>query len=269
MSVIRSTLELYGRAAKTAGRALVGSPAALVGLVVAQLAFFAVAVLVSRAGLGLLGGFIIALVAAACVGAYLALVRGALTARKGIGFGAIQDSLGAHFGDVINIMFLFFIFDLLTMPVFSALPVLAVLAWLLISVLFNPVPELIWTGRGSGGMGFFGGLEVLKEALAWVKKHGLEWFAPQIVVGIAVAFVGHDSLLAFLQSFGPRFGFVESFSNVVPLVEAVATGFDAEVLLRAVLTPLLTHFMMLFRGALFQELDGSSRRSREWQARFR
>jgi len=265
VSVVRSTLELYGRAARKAGEALVRSPAALVSLVASQLVFFAVSTLVDRANLGLAGGFIIALAAAACVGSYLHMVDRALSGRKGAGFGDLQESLGRYLWDTLNVMFIFFLVDLV-LGFILPWPLLLAL-WMAIFVLFNPVPELIYQGRGS--MGIAGGLETLKEALRWVRKNALEWFLPQVLIAVAVALAGIDSLLAFLQAFGPRFGFVESLTTVVPLLDAMHVGWSAEIVTKAILVPLLTHAMMLFRGALFLELDGSSRRTRAWQDRFR
>ena len=261
MRWLQTTFAAYGRAAKAALTAFVRGPAALVGLVVAQLLVFAVSVLVGKANLGIVGGFIIGIISIGAAGSYLSLVEQALDGRRGVPWTAIQESVGTYFNDVMNVAFIFFIVDMLVGRLLPG-PALLLL-WLAIFILFNPVPELIINQRS------FGGIETLRSAFRWVKKNGIEWFLPHFLIGGALVVVAPASTFFLLTAFGPRFGFVEGLAVIGPLLTALQRGWDLRTLLLAVLIPASIHLGMLFRCALFRELDSGGRRARAWQARFK
>lgn len=258
VNVVRATLALYLRALQRAARALVKAPVSLVGLLVAQGALLVTAIVASP--LGIIGGFIVGFVAAAASGAYLSLVEASLQAPSSLGWSALRTSIGRYLWDVINVMFIFWIASLFVTELLS--PTLQTLLWLVVFLLFNPVPEMIYR-RGSTG-----GIETLSAAFRWIQGNWPEWFFPHALVGLAIWLVQPSAVLTYLQAFGPRFGFIQGVSAVQSFLALAAGGlFSPRLVAMALLVPVGTHGFMLFRGALYDELNRASRRARAWQAR--
>ncbi len=106
-------------------------------------------------------------------------------------------------------------------------------------VLLNPVPEFIYQTRTSG-------LELLSASYNFIVENWLEWLLPNILITVAGFF-----LLRLLSSWVWVLPFF-----VQMLVIAVAFGL------------FLTYFMT-FRGFLFAELHGTTRRSRIYRYKAR
>jgi hypothetical protein len=106
-------------------------------------------------------------------------------------------------------------------------------------ILLNPVPEFIYQSRTSG-------LELLSASYNFIVENWLEWLLPNIVLTAAGFF-----LLRFVYSIvGVLPYFVQWF--------VIAFGFGL----------FLTYFMT-FRGFLFAELHGTTRRSRMYRYKAR
>jgi hypothetical protein len=120
------------------------------------------------------------------------------------------------------------------MPLLLQAPQGAVIALclnILILVLFNAVPELIYLGHHSL-------LSLLSESYRFVAENWIEWFPPNI------AFI---VVLAAMWSL-PASGTVAALAQMA-------------------VTALFVYFAMVMRGLLFIELSGSTRRARAFRHR--
>jgi hypothetical protein len=181
---------------------------------------------------GILGGFLVSLVFSACAASFLYLVE-MLVRSSRVTLADFQRSFLPYLGDVVGITFLLWIFWQIAGPVLASTPHGEV--WLLsvnlfILVFLNAVPELIYLGHHSS-------LALITESYAFITENWVEWFPPNLV--LAALFVAFDSL--------PTAG-------VADYVRLAVLG-------------LFVYFAMVFRGFLFLELSGSTRRSRRYRYR--
>jgi hypothetical protein len=182
--------------------------------------------------LGILGGFMLSLVWAACVGSFLYLVEMIVRTSK-VTLEDFRRSFGTYLWDVVGITFVFWIFFRLATPAIAQLPQgFLILLFVEIAgfVVFNAVPELIYLGHYSS-------LALLSESYAFIAANWIEWFPANLVAaGIlyAVAAVPLNGLAVYVQ-----------------------TG----------VLGLLVYFTMVMRGLLFVELHGSTQRSRAFKYR--
>jgi hypothetical protein len=246
-------LKLYARlAGKSIRLALRGWPAAVVLPIYATLLVMAAGQL---ARLGMVGGFLIPLVAALFISSYLHLVWMAVAGRK-IVVADLRDSFMAHFWDVISVMFATWVIQLLvtfvTRDAGDRAQIIAILVDLTMVVFFNPVPELIYLGGGQ--VRSFG---LLMEAGRFISAHWPEWLAPSALMAavvLAPSGIGwHEPLAYKLLVF-------QSLFSLQGLTTAVLR-------FPIWLAPLMLVFInwgMVFRGLLFQELVSRVRRPRSW-----
>ena len=186
------------------------------------------------APLGIIGGFIYSLVSAACASSGLYLIKN------------LVDSGKANFNDFLN-GFTVYIWDVITILFIVGIPMRvaamglesvangALIYFLLrlgLYILLNAVPELIYQSRTSG-------LELIGASYNFIVENWLEWLIPNILFAVAGYF-----FLDFLGSL--IFG--------LPLY--------LELFLYAVFLGLGLAYFMTFRGFLFSELYGTTRRSR-------
>ena len=182
--------------------------------------------------LGILGGFVLSFVWAACVGSFLYLVEMIVRTSK-VTLEDFRRSFGTYLWDVVGITFVFWIFFRLATPAIAQLPQgFLILLFVEIAgfVVFNAVPELIY-------MGHYSSLALLSESYAFITANWIEWFPANLVAaGIlyAVASVRFDGVAVYVQ-----------------------TG----------VLGLLVYFTMVMRGLLFVELHGSTQRSRAFKYR--
>lgn len=182
--------------------------------------------------LGLLGGFLVSLVWAACVGSFLYLVEMMVRTSR-VTLDDFRRSAGAYLWDVVGVTFVVWLAFRLVTPALATIPqgpMLLVGLNLVILVFFNAVPELIYLGRCSS-------LELLGQSYTFIGENWIEWFPLTVALGALV--LGVAAL------------------PVVPML-----GW-----LKLALVALLVSYTMVVRGLLFLELHGSSRRSRAFRQR--
>ena len=181
------------------------------------------------AALGLLGGFVAGLVQAACLASFLYLVEQIVRSSK-VTLDDFRRSFGVYLWDVVGVLFVFWIFQMLCVPVLLQTPNgLAILLSIELVgfVLFNAVPELIYFGHHSA-------LELLAESAGFVSENWIEWFPPNLLAAATFALLVD-----------------------VPMPANVIGS-----LLHSAVLALFVYFVMVMRGLLFERLYGSSRRSR-------
>jgi len=232
VSWLAVTWELYGRALRRAGELTLRNwPVA--GSIFLYALVMRAALPVASA-LGILGGFLLSLVWAACVGSFLYLVE--MMVRSGrVSLDDVRRSAGAYVWDVVGVMFVVWIVFRLLAPALATIPqgpMLLLGLQLVVLVFFNAVPELIYVGRCSS-------LELLGESYAFIGDNWIEWFPITCALGVLVIIV--------------------ALIPVAPLFEWP----------RDVVVALLVYFAMVVRGLLFLELHGSTRRSLAFRHRMR
>lgn len=179
--------------------------------------------------LGLVGGFLMSLLFAACASSFLYLVEMIVRTNR-VSWEDFTRSFGVYLWDVVGVSFALWLFWFVATPFLHQLPQghVAVLAiQLVLVVLFNAVPELIYLGHS-------GLLDLLARSYQFIAANWIEWFPPNLLL-----IAGLELLWWAPLGEGPLF-----------------------LMLRVALVSLFIYFAMVVRGFLFIELDGTTRRAR-------
>lgn len=182
---------------------------------------------------GMIGGFAMSLLFAACVSSCLSLVETIVRTSKAT-LEDFRSSFGTYLYDVLGVSFVSWIFFTLVTPMIAQSAqgaILLVCLEIAIFVFFNAVPELIYLGR-------FTVLQLLGESYSFVTENWIEWFP--VTLFFLAAFIGLSLLPPQIPS----------------LVQSCLLG-------------ALLYLALIVRGLLFLELHGSSRRSRAFRYRAR
>ena len=182
--------------------------------------------------MGMLGGFLLSLVWAACVGSFLYLVEMIVRTSK-VTFEDFRRSFGVYLWDVVGIAFVFWVFFTLVTPLIATLPqgfLILLFVQIAVFVVFNAVPELIYLGHYSS-------LALLQESYAFIAANWIEWFPANLVAAGVLYTVASLPL-----------------DGVAVYVQIAVLG-------------LLVYFTMVMRGFLFIELHDSTHRSRAFKYR--
>jgi len=214
------------------------------------------------AQLGMLGGFLVGFVVAACWSSYLELISQAVAGSKiRIRWDDFKRTFGARFWDVISVMFAFWIIGLVTKPL-TAGPngeAISAMLGLGIAFFFNAVPELLYQGSSRS-------FALLLDSGRFIFKHPVAWLLPNIVfAAIALAPTGglhvhHPAEVLLL------------FGRIFSSPAGVATLFLGLPLWALPIALVALHYVMVFRGILFHELNaggGGNARLRAFQAQMR
>lgn len=186
------------------------------------------------APLGMIGAFIYPLVSAACASSGLFLIKNMLDSGK-TDLNDFLNGFTVYIWDVITISFILWIPMQLAAMGLASLPngwLLFMLLRLGLFVLLNAVPELIYQGRTSG-------LDLIGASYNFIVENWLEWLAPNLFLALVGYFVVNllESLIFALPAY------VELF------ILAFCMGLGLA-------------YIMTFRGFLFSQLYGTTRRSR-------
>lgn len=230
MTWLTTTLAMYARAFRRAGELTLRNWPVAGTTFAYSLALAAGAIVGSQ--LGLIGGFVMSLVWAACVSSFLSMVE-MIVRTSSVSWDDFRRSFGVYLWDVVGVTFIVWVVFAIATPALRELPQgpgIILGMNLVIVVLFNAVPELIYLGHHSA-------LELLTESYRFIADNWIEWFPATILMAVPLF------LLAAVD-----------LPNVLSLV-------------RMALVALWVYFMMVARGLLFLELHGSSRRARAFRHR--
>jgi hypothetical protein len=208
-------------------------------------------------GMGIVGGFILGLVSAACISGYLYLLSQAVQGLP-LRLSDFKSSFGALFWDVISVMFALwiigFVLEILVKGAGHNGEAIQAMIMLAMAFFLNPVPELIYQGKTRS-------FELLHQSARFVLANPVAWFLPNLLFAVVLLapsgalMVEHPGLLlvTFSQVFsvGGLLAFAVKWKWAIPLLL------------------LFLHYVMVFRGLLFQALSGDSARRRAWQAQLR
>jgi|SRR5260370_15668359 hypothetical protein len=182
---------------------------------------------------GMIGGILLALVLDGLVSCYL-YFTGEVVSLSRVRLNELKRSIGAYFWSVVNLNFLIFIVNYLLGMLLrgnSNAGYVYLLVWLLMVVLLNPAPEVIYI------TGTYGGVATIQRCIAFIQANWIEWFVPNL----AFAAIGYFALPLLMF---PQLVIVSSF-----------------------LLGALVHVAMVFRGNLYKALDGTSHRQRMYRYR--
>lgn len=190
---------------------------------------------------GMIGGFLYSLASAACASSALFLIKNMVESGKT----NVRDFLNGftvYLWDVITIGFILWIPTWVLATSLASLPNGALIFFLIrlcLYIILNAVPELIYQSRASG-------LELISASYNFIVENWLEWLIPNILFA-----VGGYYLLELIAPF--LFG-LPGFVNLFLYAFIVGLGLT---------------YLMTFRGFLFAELNGTTRRSRIYRYRAR
>lgn len=239
MEIVRATLWIY----RVALRRTVELLAANWGIIFAPLVYSVILSVAATLGapLGIVGGFIVTAATAACASSGLYLIQNIVRTGR-VSLNDFTRGFSAYLWDILGIAFILWIPMMLLSEVAYSTPqspVIVFLVQLLLYIILNPVPELIYQTRTTG-------VALLSASYEFIVENWIEWFAPNVTIGVAAYWLMRwlDIPAEYLPPFF-RFFFLFSVFG------------------------LLLTFLMIFRGLLFAELSGTTRRSRAYRYRAR
>jgi len=252
-------LSLYRQVTvEAARRAIAAWPVALSLVVYAVLLVVA---LLAFAPLGIVGGFLIGIVVAACWSSYLELISQAVAgAPLRIRWDDLKRTFLARLWDVISVMFAFWIIALLTGPFVRGPsgPAATAIIGFAMAFFFNPVPELLYQGQSRS-------FALLMDAARFMFRFPVVWLLPNLLfaaLGLVASGrldVSHPAevLILFGTTFSSPMGIAGIFTNLPYWALPIALA--------------VLHYAMIFRGILFRELvsGGGNTRLRAFQAKMR
>jgi hypothetical protein len=186
------------------------------------------------APLGIIGGLLLGLVSQACLSSGLYLVRHMVESGRAT-FNDFLNGFTVYLWELIGIAFILWIPMRLAATVLASVPNGRLIYFLIqigLYILLNPVPEFIYQTRVSS-------IELIGASYNFIVDNWIEWLVPNIILTVAGYALLNllDAIVIGLPSF------------LQSLIVAFAFGLC------------LTYFMA-FRGFLFAELHGTTRRSR-------
>jgi hypothetical protein len=173
--LVRATLALYRDAARDAARSLARN----LWIVVLPPAFSLLLGFVQQIAipLGMIGGFVIFLAAAACVSSFLSVIAEAI-AHERIRPGELGQTFGRYVASIAGVLFVFWIIELLLTLITQQNPGLGWLAIVInlgLFLLCNPLPELIYQGTRDG-------IALVDDAVQFMRENAVEWLVPMGVL---------------------------------------------------------------------------------------
>ncbi|MEP6959216.1 MAG: hypothetical protein ABI980_10850 [Nitrospirota bacterium] len=272
LQILTDTLALYRNAFHKTGQSLARGWMTMVAVV----GFGALLMLAAQIAspLGMIGGFVLGAVNALLVGATLSLIEQSISHGRALTFRNIVGSFGHYFWDVIGIGFILWLplmaLDL-SMQTNPYGQLLSYVVFLLLFLLLNPAPEIIYQVRHNSP------LEVFKTSYEFILENWIEWFLPfaVILIPIVLSPMGLQSFFSLSSRVGRGAGL--DFSQLLVLPFTILGGWLDYVgipssigwYLGLLFTPPLAVAMLLFRGHLFASLHGVSRRQRRFVSPFK
>ena len=244
--------------------------------IVAVIAFLFLLLLAQQiaAPLGMAGGFLLGAVNALLVGMTLSLIEQGVSYARTITIRDVFDSFGHYFWDVIGVLFVLWI-PLMALDLGTQYnpngPLISYAVMLLIFILLNPAPEIIYQVPHDSP------LDIFKRAYDFVLENWIEWFLPMalLLLPLVAAPGGLKSFFLLSHRVGRGAGLDFSQILIFPFMILgswlASLGVDpglAQYLI-LIFTPPLAVSILLFRGHLFALLSRSSHRQRQFASQFK
>lgn len=209
-----------------------------------SLAFLAFALVL--APLGIVGGFILGFILAAAGSCYLYFV-GEIVAKSKVTLAELKKSFAVYFWSIIGLGFVLWIFDIGLNWALAANPKREIIRGglsLVLAVVLNPSPEVMYQ-RGTRG-----GVDTITTSFKFLQENWIEWFLPQVLVFGGAYLAGYQLQQLLMH----------------PSI-MLATSLSMNGVLFTLVLSLLLHLGMVYRGLLFQVLNGTSHRQRVFRFR--
>ncbi len=257
--ISRPMLSLYRKVAvEAARRAVAAWPAALALPVYAVIL---VAAFIAFGSLGIVGGFLVGLVAAACWSSYIELISQAVAGSQiRIRWDDFKRTFLARLSDVISVMFAFWIISFVTAPLMrgpSGAPAAGVIGFAM-AFFFNAVPELLYQGHSRS-------FALLMDSGRFMFRFPVVWLLPNVLfAAVALWAAGLLQRISHPAEGLIVFGSIFSVTGLVQVFAGIPR-WSLPIALAGV------HYVMIFRGILFRELvsGGGNARLRAFQAKMR
>jgi len=235
MDTLQATLWVYAAALRRSWKCLLKNW-------VVSCATWAYATLLSIVGtvvvsLGILGGLLLGLASQACISSGLYLIKNIVDSGRA-DFNDFIKGFTVYFWELLRIAFILWIPMRLLAMVLVSVPnggLILTLIQIAVYILLNPVPELIYQTRSSG-------LELISDSYNFIVENWLEWLLPNFIITLA--------------------GY-----SILQILSVITTGLPGllQLFVLAVGMGLCLTYFMIFRGFLFAELYGTTRRSRAYR----
>lgn len=190
---------------------------------------------------GLVGGLLLLLASNACMSSGLHLLENILNSRKA-DFNDFLKGFTVYLWEIVRISFILWIPMMLVSSALYRTPngdIIIMFIQIALYIILNAVPELIYQSRASG-------VELLVASYHFIIENWPEWFAPNIII----TFAGWALMQVLNQ-----------------LASALAA--PLYIIVIASLIGFFLTYLMIFRGLLFSELNGSNRRARIYRYKTR
>jgi hypothetical protein len=250
-ALISSTMQMYRQAARETWQKIVRNWwVGFLPLLYSAILFFTASFVLQ---LGMLGGFILGFVSAMCTSSYLFVLAGVVNGQRVLP-SELADSWRPYLSPVITVLFFLFVVRLtlsFVLPPVEASQDVAFIITLILLVILNPIPEVIYLGRSDG-------FDMLQESVDFLRENWIEWFLPLVLLTILSLGVP-SPVVSPLQIGQLGFPFMRTAGLLAGSIESLAWS---------LLGMLLLFVLMVFRGLLFRALFGSSRRQRIFRSRY-
>ncbi len=212
---------------------------------------------------GLVASFVLGLVGCLVLSLYLASVESAVD-RETVSREALWHRGVQLFSPVLSALFILFILSFLANMAFRSPETkwLHATLNLVIAVFFNPLPEILYQREGHG-------TQSLGECLEFVKENFIEWFVPVILIGLPLILIDITGFAGYIITNPISIEGVFSIFSMAIGALGNFFSFTGGYLVLLCLTSFAVYFFFLFRGNLFKQLHGSSRRKRIYDYKFR
>src|SRR5688572_23524727 len=235
MSTVQATLWLYTTALRRSWESLLKNWVVSFApwVYAALLSILAIVV----APLGIIGGLVLGLATQACISSGLYLIKNIVESRRA-DLKDFVNGFTVYLWELLGIAFILWIPMRVLAMALASTPnggLIFALIQLAIYILLNPAPELIYQTRSSG-------IALISDSYNFIVENWLEWLLPNIVLTIG--------------------GYL-----ILNILNAITTGLPGvvQVFIITVGMGLCVSYFMIFRGFLFAELYGSTRRSRAYR----
>jgi len=191
--------------------------------------------------LAMIGPLLLVLASSACMSSGLHLIENILNSRKA-DLNDFLKGFTVYLWEIVRIAFILWIPWMLVSSVLTQTPndpIIIMFIQIALYIILNAVPELIYQSGASG-------VEILVASYHFIIENWPEWFAPNIIITIAGWALMHA---------------------LNPLASVLAAPLYIFVI--ASLVGFFLTYLMIFRGLLFSELNGSNRRARIYRYKAR
>lgn len=235
MSTVQATLWLYATALRRSWESLLKNW--VVSFAPWMYATLLTILALVVAPLGIIGGLALGLATQACISSGLYLIKNIIESRRA-DLKDFVNGFRVYLWELLGIAFILWIPMRVLAMALASTPnggLIFTLIQLAIYILLNPAPELIYQTRSSG-------FALISDSYNFIVENWLEWLLPNIVLTIA--------------------GFL-----ILNVLSAITAGLPSvvQIFIVAVGIGLCLSYFMIFRGFLFAELHGSTRRSRAYR----